>query len=245
MDVFGKFRELGFTNEDLAELRRHFGGGVYSDLEIFAAIEAGHIVMDPFMPEHIKGSSVDVTLAADFYLTDKLGNQTIYNPRDPDDVERYFVRKRAISHSEWSATHKGTTFVNIDPTDEIIVLGAGERILATTQEFIGIYGPGTSEMRARSTTGRNGKVVCKDAGWGDPGYINRWTMEIQNDNDEATPLVVGERIAQIVFHHTGPVKKSYGESGKYQVGGDINAIKAAWIPQMMLPKAYQDVNKSK
>lgn len=244
MTALEKLAQLGFTSEDMAELRQHFSGGVYSDTEIFAAVTAGHIVIDPFVPGHVSGSSVDVTLAPDFYLTDKLGNQTYYNPRDSSDVERYFVRKRAITHAEWSATHKGTRFANIPPDTEIIVLGAHERILACTQEFIGIYAPGTSEMRARSTTGRNGKVVCKDAGWGDPDYINRWTMEIQNDNDEATPLVVGERIAQIVFHHTGPVKKLYGRSGKYQSGSDIVAIKANWVPQMMLPKAYNDVDAS-
>ena len=215
--------------------------GVYSDLEIRAALGSGHIVIDPLTPANIRGSSVDVTLAPDFYLTDKLGNQAYYNPRDPEDVERYFVHKQAITHAAWSAGHKGAVFVNIRPDERIIVLGAHERILACTSEFIGIRAPGTSEMRARSTTGRNGIVVCKDAGWGDPGYINRWTMEIQNDNDEAVVLVVGDRIAQIVFHHTGPVDRSYGDDGKYQSGGDIAHIKAAWQPTMMLPKAYQDV----
>jgi len=38
------------------------------------------------------------------------------------------------------------------------------------------------------------------AGWGDVGYINRWTMEITNNSRfYAIPLVVGRRIAQIVF----------------------------------------------
>jgi deoxycytidine triphosphate deaminase len=216
--------KLGLSAEDVDELRGLFGGGVYSDQEILWALEADHIVIDPLNRDFIKGSSVDVTLAADFYLTDKIGGQAHYNPRDPADVKRYFVHKQAITHREWSDGHKGTHFENIGDDDLIIVLGPHERILASTQEFIGIHAPGTSEMRARSTTGRNGKVVCKDAGWGDPGYINRWTMEVQNDNGEATPLVVGERIAQIVFHHTGPVLRSYGDGGKYQSGSNIEAI---------------------
>ncbi len=23
-------------------------------------------------------------------------------------------------------------------------------------------------------------AVCLDAGWGDPGYVNRWTLEVYN-----------------------------------------------------------------
>jgi deoxycytidine triphosphate deaminase len=49
--------------------------------------------------------------------------------------------------------------------------------------------------------------VCFDAGWVDPGYINRLTLEIYNLNEHETVLLpVGERIAQAVFLETGPVE---------------------------------------
>ena len=90
-------------------------------------------------------------------------------------------------------------------------------------------------------------AVCFDAGWIDPGYINRLTLEIYNLNERETVLLpVGERFAQIVFHETGEVDGNYGSgrdggfSGKYQQGTDIDTIIKTWSPDMMLPKAYKD-----
>src|SRR5690606_23568650 len=107
-----------------------------------------------------------------------------------------------------------------------------------------IKAPGTSTMQARSTWGRNGVAVCLDAGWGDPGYINRWTMEIYNMNQhESVVLPVGERIAQLVFYETGPVDQEYKKlSGKYQPGDshDLKSIIENWKPEQMLPRAYKD-----
>jgi hypothetical protein len=61
-------------------------------------------------------------------------------------------------------------------------------------------------MKARSTWGRNFITVCKCAGWGDVGYVNRWTMEIANSSrNKHIPLVVGRRIAQIVFFEVEPI----------------------------------------
>ena len=99
-------------------------------------------------------------------------------------------------------------------------------------------------MQARSTWGRNGVAVCLDAGWGDPGYINRWTMEVYNMNEhESVVLPVGERIAQMVFYHTGPVEGEYSSlSGKYQTTSESNLrqIISEWRPEQMLPRAYKD-----
>jgi dCTP deaminase len=195
----------------------------------------------PLSSEAIRGSSVDVTLGEWFYATDRISNQGGYNPFDRSDVERYFGEpKQAIPHAEWSESHKGMHWEGIPDDHPIIVLGPHERILAHTHEFIGIKPPGTTEMRARSTWGRNGVVVCKDAGWGDPGFISRWTMEIQNDNDEMVPLPAGERIAQIIFHQTGAVSRHYGEGGKYQGGKRLSTIVHEWTAAAMLPHAYDD-----
>jgi deoxycytidine triphosphate deaminase len=127
-------------------------------------------------------------------------------------------------------------------------LRPGERILGHTHEFIGIKAPGTSTLQARSTWGRNGIAVCLDAGWGDPGYINRWTLEIYNMNQhESVVLPVGERIAQMVFYETGPVEGEYRKlSGKYQteVSANLKHIIKDWKPQQMLPQAYKDMRQT-
>jgi deoxycytidine triphosphate deaminase len=99
-------------------------------------------------------------------------------------------------------------------------------------------------MQARSTWGRNGVAVCLDAGWGDPGYINRWTLEIYNMNQhENVVLPIGERIAQMVFYETGPVEGEYKKlSGKYQTAASANLDKLVkdWRPEQMLPRAFKD-----
>jgi len=98
-------------------------------------------------------------------------------------------------------------------------------------------------MKARSSMGRNFIEVCKCAGWGDVGYVNRWTMEITNNSRHySIPLVVGRRIAQIVFFDTdGTLQgRSYSDTGKYQSSTDIESIMAQWKPADMLPKMYMD-----
>jgi deoxycytidine triphosphate deaminase len=72
-------------------------------------------------------------------------------------------------------------------------------------------------------------------------------MEIYNMNDhESVVIPVGERIAQMVFYHTGPVEGEYQKlSGKYQSGSqtDLNKLVRRWRPEDMLPRAYKDERK--
>jgi dCTP deaminase len=220
--------------------------GVYSNTQIKQAIDDGHIVFLPYQPQHINGSSVDVTLGEYFYRTDSKSEFAVYNPFDKTEVDRYFgTPQKAVLHKDWCAETGAKPFANIPDDHPIIVLEPGERILAHTHEFIGIKPPGTTSMQSRSTWGRNGVAVCFDAGWGDPGYINRWTMEIYNLNQRhSVVLPIGERIAQIVFMETGEVEGSYDSlSGKYQTSQDLETLMKNWSPEQMLPRAYKDSRK--
>lgn len=226
-------------------------GGIYSDTEIKAALASGHIICDP-TPTRINGSSVDVTLGYYFYLAGNSGTKDhLFNPFDEADVARYFgaykvakpwrdVRAKIAS----GAVANLDTLTNIPADHPVIVLRPNERILAHTHEFIGITPPGTTSMQARSTTGRIGISACYCAGWGDPGYVNRWTMEIHNLNEsEHIVLPVGYRIAQIVFSSTGPVETEYAvSSGNYQsfTAQNFARIKQTWRPEQMLPRAYHN-----
>ncbi|MCI0566484.1 deoxycytidine triphosphate deaminase, partial [bacterium] len=149
--------------------------------------------------------------------------------------------RRALRAEE---TIKNFNLAGIKPHDLIIVLKPGETILAHTNEFIGGRRRVTTMMKARSSLGRNFIEVCKCAGWGDVGYINRWTMEITNNSKNYTiPLVVGRRIAQIVFFDTGDIRDAaadYARDGKYQSATNIEEIKRAWKPEVMLPRMYLD-----
>lgn len=218
---------------------------VFSNTDIRSAIKTGQLVFHPYVEEYINGSSLDVTLGHWYYKTEKNNLGGIYNPFDPKAVSRYFDGPhKADIHEEWCKKHGRTLFTGIPADHPIIVLEPGERILAHTHEFVGIKGDATSTMQARSTWGRNGVAVCLDAGWGDPGYVNRWTMEIYNMNQrDSVVLPVGERIAQIVFYTTGTVESEYHKlSGKYQaaMANDLPSLIKKWKPEQMLPRAYKD-----
>lgn len=222
--------------------------GVYSNTQIRQAISDGHIVCRPFQAKHVSQASLDVTLGYHFFRMERANERTVYNPFDREDVERYFDGPyKAMPHEKWCKLNGISPAKNIPLDHPIIAIKPGERILAHTHEFFGILPPGACEVKSRSSWGRNGLAVCFDAGWIDPGYINRLTLEIYNLNERETILLpVGERIAQIVFHETGEVEGSYGLgrdggfSGKYQTGTEIDKLIAIWEPSMMLPRAWKD-----
>lgn len=216
-------------------------GGVYSDTEIIGAIRRGQIICHPLVPANINGSSLDVTLGGAGFWVANANKSLWYNPRDEEQVKRFFRFELPTRHDEFSWQNGIAMMPSVPPHAMVIPFYPGQRILAHTHEFVGILPPGTTSMQSRSTWGRNGVAVCIDAGWGDPGYATRWTMEIHNFNQEPMLLVVGERIAQIVFFKTGPVTHPYGSANsKYHTTDDLREIIAAWHPDMMLPKAYLD-----
>ncbi len=227
--------------------------GVYSNTEIREAINNGRIVCVPLNPAHISEASLDFTLGHYFYKQEYQPEATgVYNPFDESDVARYFKGPlEAMPHKEWCEKNDQPLFANIPEDHPIIVLRPGERILAHTHEFVGIrtHG-GACEVKSRSSWGRNGVAVCFDAGWVDPGYINRITLEIYNLNmHESVVLPVGERIGQLIFHTTGPVEGDYsdgrdGMSGKYQHTANLDELIRTWSPSQMLPRAYKDKRTS-
>jgi len=216
-----------------------------SDRRILEEMKKGDIVISPFTEEQLATSSYDVTLGEYFYREQPPKyNHSLYNIWDEehvkhvwgaDNVQRAVVAKEAFKkyNFEWNGIH---------PDDKVIVLRPGETILAHTNEFIGGKNHITTMMKARSSTGRNFIEVCKCAGWGDVGYVNRWTMEITNNSKNyIIPLVVGRRIAQIIFFETGPIiERDYTKTGKYASSTNLAELKKTWDPESMLPKLWTD-----
>lgn len=221
---------------------------VYSNIEIKAAIKNDTIVCVPFNEDNVSEASLDFTLGHYFFKQEYSDASKVYNPFDKVAVDRYFDGPlEAMPHAKWCEMNGYALFKNIPADHPIIVLRPGERILAHTHEFIGIRAHGGAcEVRSRSSWGRNGVAVCFDAGWVDPGYINRITLEIYNLNmHEAVVLPVGERIGQLIFHKTGVVDGDYtngrnGISGKYQTTNNLKELMRKWRPEDMLPRAYKD-----
>lgn len=215
-----------------------------SDKRILEEIKKGDIIITPFKKENLATSSYDVTLGEYFFpqLPPK-HFQNIYNIYDKSHVDRIWgTEAKKATKAKEIFKHYKFDFTGIDPEDRVIILEPGETILAHTNEFIGGKNHITTMMKARSSMGRSFIEVCKCAGWGDVGYINRWTMEITNNSKHYTiPLVVGRRIAQIIFFETGPIlDKDYSATGKYNTSSAINVLKKNWSPEQMLPKLFTD-----
>jgi len=215
-----------------------------SDKAILRHMELGTIVIDPFKNESLSTSSYDVSLGPHFFreAVPEPG-QGVYNPYSEAMVHRVWGSPLQAETARNWCTRTGTKDLeNIYPHERIIWIAPGETILGHTNEFIGGRVSVTGMMKARSSLGRNFIEVCKCAGWGDIGYINRWTMEITNNSRHySIPLVVGRRVAQIVFFDSEGIKAdSYDKNGKYQVSDNLEELEKTWSPHDMLPKMYKD-----
>ncbi len=216
-----------------------------SDRKILEEMKKGDIVITPFKKENLATSSYDVTLG-EYYFREQhnpQGHKHIYNIFSKEDTDYVWGTKPQKAEKASEILKKyNFKWDGIEPDDKIIFLNPGETILAHTNEFIGGQKHITTMMKARSSMGRNFIEVCKCAGWGDVGYINRWTMEITNNSTHyAIPLVVGRRIAQIIFFETGEIlDKNYADLGKYQTTANIKKLVKDWDPVSMLPKLYKD-----
>ena len=210
-------------------------------------MKQGTIVIDPFEPRNLKTTSYDLTLGEWYWReTHPATRATLHNIYDEKSTK--FV---------WNGPHQAHTikqmkkemdlpiFRNVPDNAKVILLHPGETILGHTQEFIGGRDIVVSKMYARSSLGRNFIEVCKDAGWGDIGYINRWTLEITNNSQHFTiPLIVGRRIAQMVFYEVTPLNEKGSdyatEKGKYQHSTDLKTLKKDWDPHQMIPRMHLD-----
>lgn len=222
--------------------REETPAAVLSDRKILVELQSGNIVIRPFNDRHLQSSSYDLTLGRYFYREQpppKDGHQPLFNIYSAEDVEKVWGSKwqEAVAAKEMMEKSPAADWVNIRPDDEIILLAPGETILAHTQEFIGFRNVGTTMMKARSSLGRVFIETCKCAGWGDNGYINRWTMEITNNsNHYAIPLIVGTRVAQLVFFYTGETDRPYPATGSYQSTDSLEELERDWRPSLMLPR---------
>lgn len=193
-----------------------------SDQKIKEEYKKGNIVITPFNAQQLKTSSYDVTLGNWYFRQQKQKPGFVHNPWDRQSVENLWGKPE---HEK-----------------EKILLSPGELILGHTNEFIGGRNGITTMMKARSSMGRNGISVCKCAGWGDVGYTNRWTMEIQNGLTFPIILLIGQPIAQITFFRVGKILGSnYAKTGKYQNTTNQTQLEKNWSPEMMIPQLWKDL----
>ena len=75
-----------------------------------------------------------------------------------------------------------------------------EFILGCTEQKIKLGSRHAASMSNKSTNGRMGLMVTCEANWIDPGFEGVLTMELKNISPVPIKLLVGVKIAQVVFY---------------------------------------------
>ncbi len=126
-----------------------------------------------------------------------------------------------LSNSYLKMREDEQAFVSLDSPSRYVSLERNEIIipplafmLASCQEWIELPGDVTAFVEGRSSIGRIGLFV-QNAGWVDPGFKGRLTLELFNANHKPIRLTSGRRICQLVFAKMDQVP-SAPYHGKYQ-----------------------------
>lgn len=181
---------------------------ILSDRDLQARLEKGDLVVDPLDdPDlQVQPASIDVRLGHEF-LTFQTPHVSHVDPRDPKDVEGY---------TEEETVGKGESFV----------LHPGEFVLGSTYERVEIPEDLVARVEGRSSLGRLAIVVHATAGFIDPGFKGRITLELSNLGHVPVALRPRMRISQIVIQElTSPAERPYGadRASKYQDQGGPTA----------------------
>jgi dCTP deaminase len=163
---------------------------ILSDRDIRAAIAEGRIVIDPFTPESVQPSSVDLHLGNRF--------RVFRNSRYP------FIDVRVEQPDL-------TELVEIEGDDPFI-LHPGEFVLGSTLERVALPNDLVARLDGKSSLGRLGLLIHSTAGYVDPGWEGTLTLELSNVANLPITLYHGMRIGQIGFERlTSPVEIAYGD----------------------------------
>lgn len=100
-------------------------------------------------------------------------------------------------------------------TGDAYALAPGEFILGTTHEIVYVPNGYAARVEGRSSWGRKGLLVHATAGFIDPGFRGKITLEMKNlMQTETLRLPVGERLCQITFMQcVSPSNRPYGSPG--------------------------------
>ncbi|MDO5076754.1 dCTP deaminase [Corynebacterium sp.] len=169
-----------------------------SDRDIRAAIDAGHLGIDPFDAELIQPSSIDVRMDRFF----RVFNNSRYTHIDPkqrqDDL---------------------TSLVEVDEGDPF-VLHPGEFVLGATLETFRLPAHFAGRLEGKSSLGRLGLLTHSTAGFIDPGFEGHITLELSNVANLPITLWPGMKVGQLaIFSMSSPAEIPYGSGAlgsKYQ-----------------------------
>ena len=96
----------------------------------------------------------------------------------------------------------------------VVHLHPGQFLLGSTAERVTLPADLGAQVQGKSSFARLGLLVHCTAGWIDPGFDGKITLEFVNLGANPIFLRVGKPIAQILFHQTlTPSERPYGSHG--------------------------------
>jgi dCTP deaminase len=174
---------------------------ILSDGDLLDRLERGDLVVEPLDdPEtQIQPASIDLRLGNRF-LEFRRTNIPCIHPDSEREVDDY------VSETV------------IEPGGEFI-LHPGDFVLGTTKERVEVPPDLVANVEGRSSLGRLAVVVHATAGFIDPGFKGKITLELSNLGTAPVALRPETRISQLVFTElVSPARRPYGKErgSKYQ-----------------------------
>ncbi len=160
---------------------------ILSDATLKAMMASGELTVTPIDEKSIQPASIDCRLGDHFLLMEE--NRMDIISLDSD------IKYREIEAEE-------------------ITIPPHSFLLATTQEYVKLPDNLTAFVEGRSSIGRIGLFI-QNAGWVDPGFEGRVTLELYNASSLPIKLQSGKRICQLVFCQMDRVAET-PYRGKYQ-----------------------------
>ncbi|MFC1599942.1 dCTP deaminase [Patescibacteria group bacterium] len=160
---------------------------ILSDKTLRAMLADGSLVVDPITDESIQPASIDCRLGDHYLMLDDTRMDILTLDSE--------IQYREIEGD--SITIPPHTFM-----------------LATIAEYVKLPNDLTAFVEGRSSIGRIGLFI-QNAGWVDPGFEGRITLELYNANSLPIKLQKGRRICQLVFAKMDQVAEN-PYRGKYQ-----------------------------
>lgn len=160
---------------------------IISDSTIKNLIEEEKLIIEPFEDYLLQPASIDLRLGSDYLKIDE--NQM-----------EIMTLEDKLNYNKINS--------------EEIVIPPHSFLLATTEEYIELPNNHTAFVEGRSSIGRMGLFI-QNAGWVDPGFAGKITLELFNANRLPIKLKAGRRICQLVIAEMNkPAEFPY--QGKYQ-----------------------------
>jgi dCTP deaminase len=171
---------------------------VLSDRDIAALLASGRVKVEPYDPADLQPSSVDLHLDRSFRV----------------------FRNNRYAFIDVRAPQPDLTELLSVADEEPFVLHPGEFVLGQTLEWVELPNDLVARLEGKSSLGRLGLLIHSTAGYVDPGWKGKLTLELSNVAKLPIALYFGMKIGQISFFEmSSPVDRPYGSRGlgsKYQ-----------------------------